>query len=93
MRDPLTFPGRVPLVGGATVNIDNASPADIVEAMRKLMPHYAQAVYRQVTNTGLMLGECLRVLKAAGMTEIPRARAVAPNGGNGGDEGEDGPGI
>jgi hypothetical protein len=81
--------GPIPLIGGATVDLDHADPMDIVRAIANTMPHYAQAVGKHVATTEAMLGECVRVLRKMGINEVPRAlRAPAAppidiGGGNG----------
>jgi hypothetical protein len=90
MREVPRMP-NVPLIGGVTVRIDDAEPIDIVMEIAKYMPHYAQAVGQHVQSTEAMLGECIKVLKAMGHTEVRRANISLPreapndiNGGNGG---------
>jgi len=83
------FKTPIPLIGGATVSLEQASPMEIVMEVSKHMPHYAQAVAQHVQSTEAMLGECVNVLRRMGITEVRRApkQAIDPNGGNGGNGG------
>jgi hypothetical protein len=83
------FKAAIPLIGGVTVSLDQASPMEIVMEVSKHMPHYAQAVAQHVQSVEAMLGECVNVLRRMGITELRRApkQAIDPNEGNGGNGG------
>jgi hypothetical protein len=89
-RKPMTdipFRGTVPILGGATVRTQDATPQDVINAyIARGMMAYAQHLAEQF-NAVAAGQEAFEVAKAAllgmGIPELRRASAQAPN--NGGD--------
>lgn len=70
---PLEFP-RVPIIGGAMVALDDATPNDIIQAIHELgHPLHAVAIARRMNEAYGLLDSARHMLALAGKLEIKRA--------------------
>lgn len=65
--------GPIPLIGGATVTLEQAAPRDLVHAIREYMPGYAQMAYQHVVQHEAIMAEIRNMLAKVGVTTIRRA--------------------